>query len=48
MAMCPGGAWRTLTEWQELFHAAGMDLSSSTAVGCNMHLMVWRPLPVLG
>ena len=48
MTMCPGGAWRTLTEWKELFLAAGMDLASSTAVGCNMSLMVWRPRPLLG
>lgn len=48
MAMCPGGAWRTLAEWKELFLAAGMELASSTAVGCNMSLMVWRPRPLLG
>jgi hypothetical protein len=48
MAMCPGGAWRTLSEWKQLFNAAGLDLASNTAVGCNMSLMVWRPRPVLG
>lgn len=48
MAMCPGGAWRTLSEWKQLFQAADLDLASSTAVGCNMSLMVWRPRPVLG
>lgn len=46
--MCPGGAWRTLSEWKGLFFEAGMELASSTDVGCNMNLMVWRPRPVLG
>lgn len=48
LAMCPGGAWRTLSEWTALFQQAGMDLASSTDVGCNMNLMVFRPKPVLG
>lgn len=48
MAMCPGGAWRTLSEWRALFREAGMELSSKTDVGCNMSLMVWKPRPMLG
>jgi hypothetical protein len=42
LAQCPGGAWRTLSEWQELFSAAGLRLAGNTAVGCNMNLMVWK------
>jgi len=28
LAQCPGGAWRTLSEWEELFGKAGMQLQS--------------------
>lgn len=39
MAMCPGGSWKPLSEWEELFTAAKLKLESVKAVGCNMHLM---------
>ncbi|WIA10082.1 hypothetical protein OEZ85_010289 [Tetradesmus obliquus] len=42
LAQCPGGAWRTLSEWQALFSAAGLRLAGNTSVGCNMNLMVWK------
>jgi hypothetical protein len=42
LAQCLGGAWRTLSEWQELFRAAGLRLAGNTSVGCNMNLMVWK------
>lgn len=48
LAQCPGGAWRTLTEWEDIFDQAGLTLKSNTPVGCNMNLMVWKPRPVLG
>lgn len=42
LAQCPGGAWRTLSEWEIIFKQAGMELRTDTAVGCNMNLMVFR------
>ena len=39
--MCPGGGWRTLSEWKTIFATQGYSLESSVAVGANMHLMVW-------
>lgn len=39
LAMCPGGSWKPLSEWEELFTAAKLKLESVKAVGCNMHLM---------
>ncbi|KAF6265260.1 S-adenosyl-L-methionine-dependent methyltransferase [Scenedesmus sp. NREL 46B-D3] len=42
LAQCPGGAWRTLSEWQALFSAAGLRLAANTTVGCNMNLMTFK------
>lgn len=39
LAMCPGGSWKPLSEWEELFTTAKLKLESVKAVGCNMHLM---------
>lgn len=39
LAMCPGGSWKPLSEWEELFKQAKLRLESVKAVGCNMHLM---------
>jgi hypothetical protein len=43
LAQCPGGAWRTLSEWQDIFQGQGLRLVDNKAVGCNMNLMVWQP-----
>jgi hypothetical protein len=45
LAQCPGGAWRTLSEWEAIFRDQGMALVSNALVGCNMALMVWQPEP---
>jgi SAM-dependent methyltransferase len=42
LAQCPGGAWRTLSEWETIFKQSGMELRTNTAVGCNMNLMVFK------
>jgi SAM-dependent methyltransferase len=42
LAQCPGGAWRTLSEWRAIFEKAGMQLDSAEDVGCNMNLMIWK------
>lgn len=39
LAMCPGGSWKPLSEWEALFTSAKLKLESVKAVGCNMHLM---------
>lgn len=48
--MCPGGSWKPLSEWEDLFTAAKLKLESVKAVGCNMHLMcfikAWASLSV--
>lgn len=41
LAMCPGGAWRTLDEWKELFGKQGFKLEDVKEIGASMHLMVW-------
>lgn len=41
LAMCPGGSWRTLSEWKDIFGSQSFKLDSSKPVGPNMHLMVW-------
>lgn len=41
LAMCPGGGWRTLSEWKVIFETQGYSLESAVAVGANMHLLVW-------
>ncbi|GAQ85000.1 O-methyltransferase family protein [Klebsormidium nitens] len=41
LAMCPGGSWRTRSEWEEIFGSQSFKLDSSKPVGPNMHLMVW-------
>jgi hypothetical protein len=43
LAQCPGGAWRTLSEWQDIFTAQGLHMVDNKAVGCNINLMVWKP-----
>jgi hypothetical protein len=39
--MCPGGGWRTLSEWKVIFAKQGYHLQDVKAVGANMSLMVW-------
>jgi len=39
MAMCPGGSWKPLSEWEALFTEAKLKLDSVQGVGYNMHLM---------
>ncbi len=41
LAMCPGGGWRTLSEWKTIFATQGYSLESAAGVGANMHLLVW-------
>jgi len=42
LAQCPGGFWRTLSEWEDIFERQGLILAANTPVGCNMNLMVWK------
>ncbi|BDA43824.1 probable mitomycin biosynthesis 6-O-methyltransferase [Coccomyxa sp. Obi] len=41
LAMCPGGGWRTLSEWKTMFAKHGYALEDVKAVGANMSLMCW-------
>jgi hypothetical protein len=41
-AQCPGGGWRTLSEWKTLFATQGYHLVDCKGVGASMHLMVWE------
>ena len=41
-AMCPGGGWRTLSEWKALFATQRYRLIDLKQVGASMHLMVWE------
>jgi hypothetical protein len=41
LCQCPGGAWRTLSEWEDIFGSQGFALADNTRVGCNMNLMVF-------
>lgn len=41
LAQCPGGGWRTLSEWKEIFATQDYKLEDIKAVGASMHLMVW-------
>ena len=41
LAMCPGGGWRTLSEWKAMFAKHGYQLEDTKLVGANMSLMVW-------
>ncbi|CAL5227239.1 g10163 [Coccomyxa viridis] len=41
LAMCPGGGWRTLSEWKTMFAKHGYQLEDTKLVGANMSLMVW-------
>jgi cyclopropane fatty-acyl-phospholipid synthase-like methyltransferase len=41
LAHCPGGAWRTLSEWKSLFNSAGFKLEDCKEVGASMHMAVW-------
>ena len=41
LAMCPGGGWRTLSEWKAMFAKHGYHLEDTKLVGANMSLMVW-------
>ncbi len=41
LAQCPGGGWRTLSEWKKIFESQGWGLHDLQRVGSNMHLMVW-------
>lgn len=40
--MCPGGGWRTLSEWKSLFATQRYLLIDTKQVGASMHLMVWE------
>ena len=40
-AMCPGGGWRTLSEWKAMFAKHGYQLEDTKLVGANMSCMVW-------
>ena len=40
--MCPGGGWRTLSEWKALFGTQEYSLVDLKEVGASMHLMVWE------
>lgn len=42
LAMCPGGGWRTLSEWKDLFATQSYSLIDLKEVGASMHLMVWE------
>lgn len=42
LAMCPGGGWRTLSEWKDLFATQKYSLVDLKEVGASMHLMVWE------
>jgi hypothetical protein len=42
LAMCPGGGWRTLSEWKILFGTQKYELIDLKEVGASMHLMVWE------
>ena len=42
LAMCPGGGWRTLSEWKDLFATQNYSLIDLKEVGASMHLMVWE------
>lgn len=39
--MCPGGSWKPLSEWKDLFTEAKLKLDSCKSVGQNMHLMIF-------
>ena len=39
--MCPGGGWRTLSEWKTMFAKHEYQLEDTKLVGANMSLMVW-------
>ncbi|KAK9820356.1 hypothetical protein WJX72_009378 [[Myrmecia] bisecta] len=41
LAQCPGGAWRTLSEWETIFASQKFKLDAAKAVGGNMHMMIW-------
>ena len=41
LAMCPGGGWRTLSEWKAMFAKHSYQLEDTKLVGANMSLMVW-------
>ena len=42
LAQCPGGGWRTLNEYKELFASQNYHLVDMKQVGASMHLMVWE------
>ena len=41
MAQCPGGGWRTLSEWETIFATVGFKLKDQKRVGASMDLLVW-------
>ncbi len=45
LAQCPGGGWRTLSEWQEIFGSQGYQLEDSKGVGASMNLLVFARKP---
>jgi hypothetical protein len=42
LAQCPGGGWRTLSEWKTLFATAGYSLKDSKPVGSSMDMLIWQ------
>jgi hypothetical protein len=42
LAQCPGGGWRTLSEWKEIFATANYSLKDVKPVGASMDLLVWQ------
>ncbi len=42
LAQCPGGGWRTLSEWKDIFATANYSLKDVKPVGASMDLLVWQ------
>ena len=42
LAQCPGGGWRTLSEWKTIFATAGYSLKDSKPVGSSMDMLIWQ------
>lgn len=42
LAQCPGGGWRTLSEWKAIFATAGYSLKDVKPVGASMDMLIWQ------
>lgn len=42
LAQCPGGGWRTLSEWKTIFATAGYSLKDTKPVGSSMDMLIWQ------